>query len=697
MLKRFTIRSLLTLIIGALGILLVGLSVNGLVSSVGRNSDATRIVSLTGASQHLFSALLGFRLERGIVNPGLMADATADANLESRVAALRKESEDGYQAAMQRFTAVADPEVLPLLDRLKASHDMLNGLRSRTDAALRQTKSSRDTALVSDYVKSAQVYLDDILLLSNAVEASLKLVDPMVDHLLSIKQSAWATRNYAGSVAGRMESAAATAKPWEQKDIIGAAEDRGRADLAWQQVLDATSRADTPSGLRDVVARSKDATAASLRTQQQAVVSDLSSGVKTALSVADIQKINTASNAYSVNVGHAALAEMVGRAERQADASARNVLLNSLMLAMALIVAIAGFIIVGRRVTGPILSMTGAMRRLADHDMATIIPGVGRSDEIGAMASAVQVFKENMIKAAEAQEREQADQLARERRTAAIEDLTGGFDKAAASVLASVATAASQMKVTAESMQSTVEETSRRATIVASAAEEASTNVQTVASAAEELTSSITEISRQVTESTVISRDAVEQVQATIARIESLSDAAQKVGDVVKLVNDIASQTNLLALNATIEAARAGEAGKGFAVVASEVKSLANQTAKATEEIAAQIANIQNATADTVSSVQGIGSTISRVDEIATTIASAVEEQGAATREIARNVQQAATGAREVTTNIAGVDRASAETGVAATQVLGAAGELSQKSEILSGEVESFLARIKAV
>jgi methyl-accepting chemotaxis protein len=261
-------------------------------------------------------------------------------------------------------------------------------------------------------------------------------------------------------------------------------------------------------------------------------------------------------------------------------------------------------------------------------------------------------------------------------------------------VVGIVASAATEMEATAQGMSATAEETNRQATAVAAASEEAATNVQTVAAATEELSASIREISQQVTQSTKISGEAVQEIERTNVTVKGLAEAAQKIGEVVKIINDIAGQTNLLALNATIEAARAGEAGKGFAVVASEVKTLANQTAKATEEIGTQIANIQAATGRSVEAIQGIGGTIARINEIATAIASAVEEQGAATLEISRNVQQAAAGTQDVSANIGGVSMAATQTGEASSQVLDAARELAKHGVNLNGEIEQFLKSI---
>jgi methyl-accepting chemotaxis protein len=366
------------------------------------------------------------------------------------------------------------------------------------------------------------------------------------------------------------------------------------------------------------------------------------------------------------------------------------------MLGVGIGVAATVVYLTNRSIVPPILNMVRAMGQLAGGDHSVEIPATDNKDEIGLMARAVLIFKENMIKAKELAAKEAEAISARVARAARVNELTQTFDIDISKVLRSVASASTELQATASSMTATAEETSNQATAVAAATEEASTNVQTVAAASEELASSVNEISRQVAQSAAIAQKAVAEADRTNTTVQGLFNDAASIGDVVKLISDIASQTNLLALNATIEAARAGEAGRGFAVVAAEVKSLAEQTAKATDQISTQISSIQNSSSEAVGAIKGITATINQINEIASAIASAVEEQGSATQEIARNVQQAALGTGEISANVTGVQQAAGDTGAAAHQVLQASSELSRQSETMRGQVETFLSDIKA-
>ena len=371
---------------------------------------------------------------------------------------------------------------------------------------------------------------------------------------------------------------------------------------------------------------------------------------------------------------------------------------RSLIIAgVVLLLMLAVSIFVARSITAPLQRMTVTMNDLAGGNLDVEVPGIGRGDEIGEMAKAVEVFKSNAV----ARQTLETEQRAAETRVVAsrkadMHKMADDFEAAVGRIVETVSSASGQLEVSAGTLTATAERAQELATTVAAASEEASTNVQSVASATEEMASSVTEISRQVQASARMANDAVDQARFTNDRVSELSKAATRIGDVVELINTIAGQTNLLALNATIEAARAGEAGRGFAVVASEVKALAEQTAKATGEIGQQITGIQAATQESVNAIQAISGTIEKLSEISSTIAAAVEEQGAATQEISRNVQQAATGTQQVSSNIGDVQRGASETGSASSQVLAAAQSLSGDSNRLKLEVGRFLDSVRA-
>jgi methyl-accepting chemotaxis protein len=373
--------------------------------------------------------------------------------------------------------------------------------------------------------------------------------------------------------------------------------------------------------------------------------------------------------------------------QKEADLGAAVYKATRIVIFSAITVAafLAGFLgwTLIRAVANPVKAMTAVMGRLASHDLTADVIGRERADEIGAMAKAVQVFKDSMMESDRLREEQAASKARAEaEKKQVMLKLADDFDASVGGVVQTVSVQAAQMQSSAQSLSATAEEATKQSAAVAAASEQASANVRTVASATEELSSTVAEIGQQVAHSSQM--------------VNGLVEASRKIGAVVELITDIAEQTNLLALNATIEAARAGEAGKGFAVVAAEVKNLANQTARATSEIDTQITGVQAATQEAVGAIQEIGKTIGEINQIAAAIATAVEEQSAATKEIARNVEEAASGTQEVTSNITGVNRAANDTGTAATQVFTSARDLAQQSETLKSVVNRFLLEVKA-
>jgi methyl-accepting chemotaxis protein len=408
--------------------------------------------------------------------------------------------------------------------------------------------------------------------------------------------------------------------------------------------------------------------------------------------VKEFDEIEAAMAAVSRKI-EASVAAAQEDARKMAHVAMTAILIASGAGIVLLLLSAAGLV---RTVVRPTVTLTEAMGKLADGDVTVEIPARERRDEIGRMAAAVQVFKDNAIRAAELAEATRREQEAKAARAQRLEALSRRFDENVTGLLQEVNAAADGMKAMAEAMTTVAAETSAKSTAVNEAAQSAAANVSTVASATDQLAASVGEIGTRVQRSTDIAQRAVEEASHTNGTVQGLAAAAQKIGEVVNLINDIAAQTNLLALNATIEAARAGDAGKGFAVVASEVKNLANQTAKATEEIAAQIADIQNVSGEAVTAIGGIGATIGKISEIATEIAAAIEQQGAATQEIARNVQAAATGTQAVTGHIGGVSAAAAQTGQSAKEMLLSIERLAERAGALGRTVSSFLEEVRA-
>lgn len=387
-------------------------------------------------------------------------------------------------------------------------------------------------------------------------------------------------------------------------------------------------------------------------------------------------------------------AELETKQAADSYATIFRVLVGIIVASVAIAIGAAYYLV--RDVSRGIASIIKPMQSLGEGDLAAEVPHRGEKTEIGSMADALQIFKEALIAKRVADEAAARDAEAKIERGRRVDAITRKFEAMIGEVVGTVSSASIELEASATTLTNTARRGQELSTAVAAASEEASTNVQSVASASEELSSSVTEISRRVQDSARMAAEAVDQAARTNARVNELSQAASRIGDVVELINTIAGQTNLLALNATIEAARAGEAGRGFAVVASEVKALAEQTAKATGEIGAQVAGIQSATQESVNAIQEIGGTIERLSEVSSAIAAAVEQQGAATQEISRNVQQASLGTQEVSMNITDVQRGAIETGSASTQVLSAAKSLATDSTRLKVEVAQFLESVRA-
>jgi methyl-accepting chemotaxis protein len=690
-----SIRAVLGLVIGTMGLLLLIECSSALIESVGRDVAAHRVATLASASRNLFKTLMGLRLERGIQISGLASEGKIDSASDSDLQAYRRNSEEGYAESMTALQSIDVAGLPAVVTALRAAHDSVSSLRPKADSAIHQDRTGRDTALVQDYPKTTQAMLDAVLATSDLLEASMKLSDPVVDQFLSIKRAAWTTRLYLGSASVRTQTAVAAGKGWDQSDLTGWREDRARASLSWKQVQEAGTRSDTPKILVDGIAKGNNNFSGPYFDNLKSLTEKLVAGEPPGVAINDLRKSDTDSNAYVVDVVNLALDQMVARADSQANRAMRNLIVDSLLLAAALALACFGFLIVVRRVSSPILSLTTLIGRLAEQDYSVDIPTGTRAHEIGRMSQALIVLRENGRRAKAEELARAEEQKERERRAAALDALCRQFDGRVGGNLASVEKAVTQLEQASASMSDTAEHSSETSASVAAAAHEASTSVSTVAAATEELSSSVAEIGRQMTQSTQISAEAITKAAETDQSISGLATASQKIGEIIVMIHDIASQTNLLALNATIEAARAGEAGKGFAVVASEVKSLANQTAKATEEISQQIAQIQSMTEEAVGGVHAMSDVIREMGSITTGIAAAIEEQGAATSEIARNVHEVADAANRITSLMGNVSEAVSQSRMVAGEVRMSAESMKKQSADLKSEVAGFLEGVR--
>ncbi|MTJ80707.1 MAG: HAMP domain-containing protein [Telmatospirillum sp.] len=692
-----SIRSVLGFLVGGMGILLVGSGLWDLADAWQDWRNTERVSEITEASRNLFKAVMATRLERGSEMTATASAAAADEAMQNRIATMRRTSEDGFNAAVGSLSPIDLPGLSQAVEKLSAAHTAMNALRPRIDAGIRKEKVQRDADLETLVPKVGGDYLAALQGVTDLIEESMRMTDPVVDEILSIKRNAWAVRNLGGGVAARIEQAVARGVAWTQADIVAAGSDAGGASYAWSLVSEAAKRSGTPGALADVIGKGNGYFSGPSADERRRMIDGLSAGTAISMPMVELQKRNTAELNLIVDVVNSALDHMVGRAQSQHAHATRVLTGDAVTLLVAIALMIAGFLVAKRRVSDPIHQMTAAMRRLADRDLDVEIPGIGRADEIGLMAGAVQVFKENAVRADRLAAEQDAERIDREKRAKALEDLARTFDGTVTGMLDSVAGALAALGRTSQSMSDISRQTSEEATVVAAASDQATASVQTVASAAEELSSSIGEIARQVEQSSRVSKVAAEEAPRTDVTVRGLAETSGRIGDVVKLINDIASQTNLLALNATIEAARAGEAGKGFAVVAGEVKSLANQTARATDEISTQIGAVQAATTEAVNAIGSIVARIREINEIAATIAAAVEEQSAATAEIARNVQQAAEGTRQVSNSIEGLSRSATETGGAASAVLQSSETLSQNTGRMRETVTGFLDKVRTL
>jgi methyl-accepting chemotaxis protein len=655
-------------------------------------TEAIKAVEAFGAVLAVGQQIAGHRAP--YLSPLFQDGAATPAQLEP-IAKAAHQADAAFANAKVAVGALSDSAVI--VEGLNQAANRLGDLRAATDRALGVPMSARDTTVVKGFLPGVAQVVAIVEPLLNRLENQVTTADASLTALLNVARTAQDVRVSAGGRAATMSQAVSARRPMTAAEISAIDRAQGRVDLDRERIEAGVDQIGSPARLMKPLKDAVDAyfggAAPWLEKEVLAARNDGKYGISSEDELA-ARVVPAVQSFFAVR--DAALAEAADRA-----GAARDGALTMLALAGLAVVALLGVlagvtVMLHRRVVTPLATLTEAVGELAAGRDDVAIPTIDRADEIGAMAGSLQVFKEALTakKAADKAAAVEAD--AKIQRGQRVDKITRDFEAMIGEVVEVVSSASSELEASAGTLTASAERSEQLTTVVAAASEEASTNVQSVASATEEMASSVNEISRQVQDSARIASEAVEQAQKTNDRVGELAKAAARIGDVVELINTIAGQTNLLALNATIEAARAGEAGRGFAVVASEVKALAEQTAKATGEISQQISGIQAATQESVGAIQEIGNTIGRMSEIATAIASAVEQQGAATQEISRNVQQAAHGTQQVSANITDVQRGASATGSASSHVLTAAKSLSGESSRLKREVGKFLSAVRA-
>ncbi len=606
---------------------------------------------------------------------------------------ISQQSDAAFAKAQAAVGALNDGTALA--EGLKKAATKLNELRAAANRAVTQPLKARDATAIKGFLTGVAGVVTIVEPLLNRLENQVATADASLTALLGLARSAQDLRISAGGRAAILSPALSARRPLTAAELSTMDRAQGRVDLDRERIEAGVDQVGNPARLTKAL---KEAIDAYFGRAVQVVDNELPaarSDGKYGINTDEVGRVIVPAVQTFLVVRDAALTEAAERAGVARDGALTMLALTGLAV-LALLGVLAGVtVMLRRRVITPLATLTDVVGDLAAGRHSVTIPVSDRADEIGAMAGSLQVFKEALIAKKAADESAAVEADATIQRGQRVDSITRDFEAVIGEIVNVVSSASTELEASAGTLTSTAERSEELTTLVAAASDEASANVQSVASATEEMASSVNEISRQVQDSARIATEAVSQARKTNDRVGELAKAATRIGDVVELINTIAGQTNLLALNATIEAARAGEAGRGFAVVASEVKALAEQTAKATGEISLQISGIQAATQESVGAIKEIGDTIGRMSEIASAVAAAVEEQGAATQEISRNVQQAAQGTQRVSANITDVQRGASETGSASSKVLVAAKSLSGESSRLKLEVGKFLSSVR--
>jgi methyl-accepting chemotaxis protein len=696
MLNRLTVSALLKIVILVTSFcVVVGFSLNAW-DSWGRLQAASRIAVIADASANMFKAMHNLRTDRSTTNRLLNSDVPMEADIEKYLRNIRDTEMPAMGNALGLLGGIEFAQqatLVPEFDRLLKT---LTALQREFWDAMGKPKASRRPALAKEYMDATNAMLETLEKLSGTLAGAVNHQDATIDQLLAIKQVAWLLRNTAGE-ASLIVSTGLNAAKVAPETKLAYTKYSGGIDAAWGALELTASGMQLPPAISAAMAATKTAyfepQYLSLRDR---LLTQIASGEKPELTANQWTPVTVGRLSAAVGVAEAALDAAKDHAALLYSKAQRSLVMQLLLLAGALALAFGAQVIIARRVITPLHNMRDAMLKVAAGDLGVDTGYAARNDEIGALAGALETFKQQATDKVriEAQERERnAGATARQQ---AIESYVGEFETTVRQTLNQLGDASGQMRTTSSGLSKVSRQTNERVQLAEKASGDASMSVETVAAASEELSASINDISQQAAHAAGIASRAVTQARNTDGTVQGLAQSAGRIGEVVGLINTIAAQTNLLALNATIEAARAGEAGRGFAVVASEVKSLASQTAKATEEISEQIADIQKVAGEAIDAIKNIGGIIGEVNEVATAIAAAVQQQGAATQEITRSTQFAAQGTKNVSDNITGVKADADAAAAAAEDVRTASQTLETQSQHLGNQVTDFLGKIRA-
>lgn len=726
--RSLSIRSILGILLGTMGLLLVGLSGSTVLDAIGRNATAVKMERLTAATQSLFKMLVETRNERGMMNS--MLPAAEPAAESSMLAQYRRKFEANYADTISRLAAVRQPDLTSLVARITAAHDVFATMRIEADAALRLPKSARRVDIAEDYARKAVTLLDANLAISDALEAALKLNDPVIDQLLAVKRAGWVTRSAIGGLVALIHDAIGERRSLTPAQTLMGHRYYTTATVAWALVMETAARQDSPPALAELTRSANRHFAGNIADVRNAQFEPLSTGRTVDQPLVAVLESDARSLALISDVAEWAMNEMAVHAHlRQAEA-VRAVILDSALLILALILSVTGFIIVWFRVTGPLKVMTEAMRRLAGGDMTASVPSLTRRDEIGAMAAAVQVFKANALHALEqellqaaaatrrtsedARIRQQAEEdAAAEAATLVVGSIGLGLARLAAGdftyrldtvlpqayetlradlngAMAELQTVVRGIVGNTSAIQAGTEELTQASDDLSRRTETQAASLEQTAAALDQITETVRRtaegaglVRKVVGQTKTDTEDSGEIVRKAITAMKAIEQSSQEIGQIIGAIDEIAFQTNLLALNAGIEAARAGDSGRGFAVVASEVRALAQRSGDAAREIKALVLASSRQVDAGVKLVDDTGLALGRI------MVQVVEMTGAVTA-IAASAQEQAVALQQVNSAINQMDQVTQQNAAMVEQSTAATHALAQEAAELVRLTERF-------